>query len=455
MGIEIFLFFVNNEDIMTKIVIVKKMNYLINVIIILFFSFVIVSTTNEICNSYQAREFIEKAQYLPMIPWKIPVYATIYMFLLGLSNVIKGKLINSESMWIIVFLIIDILLAITIVFYLNFSYRGIFLLLITNILYYSKKNIHRIALLGLMLLLYIFLDYDILSNRLSVFSINEYINYYSNESRFYIQGAKNILISLNDIGFILFIFFLLQNKIHENTEIRQLNTQLKTTATELELANLRLREYAKESVNNVKMKERNRLAREIHDILGHSLTSLTTGIEACISMVDSNPILAQKQLNNLLELSRKGLIDVRRSVRELKIDSLSKYDLIPAIKKLITDINECTPVVVELMIHGTILKMKQDEEETIYRIIQETITNAIRHGKASRIEVGISFIGHSVQIIIQDNGNGCEKVDKGFGLTHIEERVNMLSGTVSYGPQKSRGFTVNIDIPIRWGTAYD
>lgn len=439
----------------TRIAIVRKLNFTINFIIILFFTFVILTTTDKINDSFQARDFLEKAQYLPIIPWKLPVYASGFMALFGLSNVIKGYLVKNQKMGVTILLCVDFFVCIMITYYLNFSYSGIYLLLIANVIYYSTSNRMRIWMLVSALSCYIIFDYDILSSRLVILSINEYINYYSNNSKIYIQACKNVLSSLNDIGFIVFIYFLLQNKINENKDIRQLNQQLQVTASELELANIQLKEYASEYAEIAKMKERNRLAREIHDILGHSLTSITTGIEACVEMISVNPAFAKNQLGKILELSRKGLLDVRRSVRELKIDSLEKYELIPAIKNLVNDINICTAVNVELAIQGAILKLKDDEEQTVYRIIQESITNAIRHGKARHIFLNIDYVAHTILVRIKDDGIGCDDIKAGFGLTHIRERVEMLGGQCSYYGENGKGFEVNVKIPVRWGKAYD
>jgi len=234
-----------------------------------------------------------------------------------------------------------------------------------------------------------------------------------------------------------------------------LNEQLRTTATELEVANIHLKDYASTLEENTKMKERNRLAREIHDILGHSLTSITTGLEACIEILGINPELAKNQLEKILELSRKGLVDVRRSVKELKVDQIEKSQFIPAIKDLVKDINECTPVNVILSITGVTAKVKEDEEQIIYRIIQESLTNAIRHGKAKVIQLDMIFGDHELLIRVIDDGIGCEKVMEGFGLSHIQEWLKLLKGNLSYQTAPDQGFQLEVYIPIRWGDAYD
>lgn len=444
-----------NMQVNRRISIIRKTIFLVNVAVILFFSYIISSTTLRICESFQAREFIEKVQYLPIVPQNVLVYAMSFMVALGISNIIKSRVVDKNRFLMGILLIADFFFCSMIVYFLNFSYHGIFLVLIINVIYYVKNNKVRVWMLVSILIFYVLSDYDILSSRLVMVSLSEYVNYYTQETKFFILAGKNLLVSMNDISFIIFLYFLLQNKINENKAIRELNQELRVTASELEVANIHLKELARTSEENVKMKERNRLAREIHDILGHSLTSITTGIEACVELIGINPEVAKEQLNKILGLSRKGLIDVRRSVKELKIDSIAKTELIPAIEALVRDINECTPIHIELSIIGKILKLKDDEDQTVYRIIQESITNAIRHGHATHIHLTMAFSQHQLSIVIKDNGNGTDVVKSGFGLDHIKERIDMLQGDMNIETKKGEGFVLKVEIPIRWGNAYD
>ncbi|NLB19345.1 MAG: sensor histidine kinase [Clostridium sp.] len=434
---------------------IRKFIYIINVVIIIFFSNIISSTTLKICDSFQARAFIERAQYLPLIPRAIPIFALTSILALGVSNIVKSYLQKHNQYGVSLLLFADFIFCSLIVYYLNFSYRGIFLLLIMNIIFYVKDNKTRIWILLIAQVFYILSDYDILSSRLVMLSLSEYIDYYSTDTKFIILATKNILISINNIGFVVFLYFLLQNKINENRAIRKLNQELQIIASELEVANDQLKDLAKTSEENVKMKERNRLAREIHDIVGHSLTSITTGIEACVELINIDTDLTKTQLNKILDLSRKGLVDIRRSVRELKIDSIAKTELLPAIENLVKDINECTPVKVSLEISGQVTKLKDDENQIVYRIIQESITNSIRHGKATKIQVVILFFEQVLKITVRDNGAGTDEVLEGFGLTHIRERLDMLNGVIYYDSSEHSGFTLNVEIPIRWRNGND
>lgn len=455
MGHYVTIYLGETMEISSRISFIRKTIFSVNVVVILFFSYIISSTTSKICEGFQAREFIERAQYLPIVPSNVPVFALSFMVALGVSNIIKSHLDEKKHLAIGTLLIADFLFCSMIVYYLNFSYRGIFLVLIMNIIYYVKDNKARIWMLLIALICYILSDYDVLSSRLVMVSLNEYVDYYTLDTKFFILAGKNILTSINDISFVIFLYFLLQNKINENKAIRSLNQELRVTASELEVANIQLKELARTSEENVKMKERNRLAREIHDILGHSLTSITTGIEACVEIIGFDTELAKKQLNRILELSRKGLLDIRRSVKELKIDSIAKSELIPAIQTLVKDINECTPLEIELQIVGKILKLKDDEDQTVYRIIQESITNAIKHGHATKIHLNLEYSQHVLKIIVKDDGLGTDIMTNGFGLTHIRERIDMLKGTMAIDTKAGEGFILKVDIPIRWGNAYD
>ncbi len=439
----------------TRISIIRKMVYIVNVVVILFFSFIISSTTPKIFDGFLARDFLERVQFLPIIPQNIAVFAMLYMLALGGSNIVKSYLLKKNFFGVQLLLLVDFLLCFMIVYYMNFSYRGIFLLLMMNIITYAKEPYSRIWMLVFAIISFILVDYDIWSNRFAMLSLTEYVDYNPAETKFFMLVGKNLLTSINEIGFIAFLYVLLQNKINENEAIRSLNTKLRETASELKIANIQLEDYAETMEENAKMKERNRLAREIHDILGHSLTSITTGLEACVSIIGYEPEVAKKQLAKILDLSRKGLNDVRRSVRELKVDIISKSELIPAITAMVNDINECTPVKIDMKISGLILKLKEDEEQTVYRIIQESITNAIRHGKANHIDLHVDYYQHTIKVMIKDNGIGSLNVEEGFGLTHIRERVSMLNGTVEYESISGEGFTINVGIPIRWGNVYD
>lgn len=433
---------------------VRNGHFFMNCIIILFLSMVISATTNQICNRFEARAFLERAQYLPLIPWQVTLFCILLLIFFIISNIIKDKFKQSNIFLIGILCLCDLIIGFTISYYLNFSYNGIILLIIANMILYVKDLRLRILFIIISLIAYSFFDFNVISVKINIFSINEYIDFYPSSKRLYIYSIKNLLTSLNEVIFYTFIFVLLQEEIVENRNIKKLNKELEITANELILANEKLEEYAKESEEIAKMKERNRLAREIHDILGHTLTSVTMGIEGCLALLPENLEKGLIQLKKILKISKKGLYEVRRSVRELKVDTLQKDTLIVLLQNLSNDINDCTDTKININITGEPMKLKDDEEQTIFRIIQESITNSMRHGSANNVKVDLTFDYYRINILIKDDGKGCDNIKAGFGLTHMIERVNILKGNIEF-LSKDDGFVTEVSIPIRWGDAYD
>lgn len=431
--------------------ITRAVLFFVNFIVILFMSTVIYKTTELICYNDKARDFLEKIKYIPTTPWKVPVFSLFLLIILILSVVIREKLLLDVKPILFLFCLLDLVVCIAIMYYLNMSYKGILLLAIGNIIVYIDGNKKKYLFLVLSIIVYILFDYDIFSIKFSMFSINDYIQNYTSTQRLYIFSIRNILFSINEMVFIVFMILVIQSQADENKKIKDLYDKLYKTAEELKIANIRLEAYAKESEEMVKTKERNRLAREIHDTIGHTLTGIATGLEACIELIDWDVKKTKGQIIKISELAKKGLLEVRRSVNELRPDALERLSLIPAIQKLADDITECTKTKVNLRIEGSVKKLGADEEETIYRVVQEGITNAVRHAKAKEINILFQFDDSSVKIEISNDGISCESVKEGFGLKHIRERIEMLRGKVEFFSGLNAAFTIRAVVPIRWG----
>ena len=167
-------------------------------------------------------------------------------------------------------------------------------------------------------------------------------------------------------------------------------------------------------------------------------------------LVDVAPEATKEQLKAIAGVARQGIKDVRRSVKALRPDALESMNLKAALVQMIEEAKRSTGVEITWQIEPTLKGVNKDEEDIIYRIVQESITNAIRHGKADKVRVWIDRDFNMLKIHIEDNGVGCVNVQKGFGLHHMEERLNMLKGSLRYNGED--GFTVDASIPIRWGT---
>ena len=222
---------------------------------------------------------------------------------------------------------------------------------------------------------------------------------------------------------------------------------------QLEQANSQLHEYAAMSEKVAETRERNRLAREIHDTIGHVLTGISAGLDACVALIDVSPEKTKQQLEVISNVTREGIKEVRRSVNELRPDALERFSLEYAIQKMISDMTSVSDCKVYFASEVSNMKFDEDEEMAIYRVIQESITNAIRHGEADKIWIAMKHQESEILLQIRDNGKGCDHIKSGFGTRHIKERIGMLGGKVTF--DGSKGFLVEARIPIRWGETYD
>ncbi len=418
----------------------------LNMVMILYLTMVTAHSLYGYVDENSAMDFLMQVKRMPMEPWKLPVlsiglYACLLLLLSIRCQSKRGFLGKTVLELGVVFAISSVL---------NFSYTGMALLIIADTMSYFSDLKQRVLLVASICVVYLLLDYDLLSAVRPILSLETCWGYYGRETRSLLLGIRNILNSLNTIAFISYAIVLILAEVREKERILGLNERLNTVNQDLRAANEKLEEYARESEKAAETRERNRLAREIHDTLGHSLTGIITGIDACVMLVDVAPEATKEQLKAIAGVARQGIKDVRRSVKALRPDALESLNLKSALVQMMEETKRSTGVEITWQIESALKGFNKDEEDIIYRIVQESITNAIRHGRADKVEVGIHRDYNMLKIHIEDNGVGCSKVQKGFGLHHMEERLDMLKGSLSY--HGDHGFVIDARIPIRWGT---
>ena len=427
---------------------IKILMSIINLIILVFLSAVFMITLNKINNNFEARNFLENITYLPQEPIAATVMIFISFFLLLYIIEIRRKQRRKQQVSVVLYGA-EIILCLIIIKFLYVNYNGIILLVIADIVTDIKDKHTRGLFLVIMGMMYMFSDYDIISMFVDIISFQQFLSVYPSQISMMIQGTRNILVAVNVIAFTAYMIILMRNQMKENARIGLLNLQLQTANMRLKEMNQQLQDYAEMSEKMAETRERNRIAREIHDTLGHTMTGLSAGIDACIAMIDFSVDATKEQLNKISQVARQGIKDIRRSVNKLRPDALEHSGLREALEKMIEETMQVSDVKIDYECQVDTLKFNQDEEDMIYRVVQESITNAIRHGEAKYIEVRLWKENKWLNLVIKDNGIGCEEIHTGFGLIHIEERIKMLQGTVEY--DGSDGFKVTARIPIRWG----
>ncbi|MCX7922804.1 MAG: sensor histidine kinase [Clostridia bacterium] len=239
----------------------------------------------------------------------------------------------------------------------------------------------------------------------------------------------------------------LEKRVDERTEeLRQMNE-------ELIALNEQLRDYADTVEELAVSKERNRVARDIHDTLGHTLTMLIKKLEVSAIICKTDTDKTELELLEAADVAREGLKEVRRSISGLVPEKLERDNIITSLKSLISEFKQTSGIDIHFSSEGMDKAISPTYREAIYRTCQEAMTNAVRHGKATRVVILLRHSDDKIRLSIFDNGIGCKDVHKGFGLTGMEERIAALEGNIVYGAaDEDGGFNIHIEIPVRGDT---
>jgi len=225
--------------------------------------------------------------------------------------------------------------------------------------------------------------------------------------------------------------------------------EVQRLADRLEAVNQQLREYAVQAEELATSKERNRLAREIHDSLGHYLTVINVQLEAARAVLDSDQQAAYQALEKAQTLAKDGLSEVRRSVAALRASPMEGRPLTTAIERLVEECQE-SGIRCEWKVSGEVRELPAQIEHAIYRAVQEGLTNVRKHARASCVKVQLDYAAENeISLLIEDNGVGVDldKDEDGFGLFGLRERVHLLNGRVSLHGAKPDGARLEVVIP--------
>ncbi|HEY9708815.1 MAG TPA: sensor histidine kinase, partial [Oculatellaceae cyanobacterium] len=217
----------------------------------------------------------------------------------------------------------------------------------------------------------------------------------------------------------------------------------------LMVANEQLRQYALRIENQATLQERNRIAREIHDSLGHSLTALNLQLETALKLGQSNPVEAQAFLERSKQLGSKALSDVRHSVSALRTDPLQGRPIENAIASLAEEFHRSTGISPSCsMSLGR--SLPAEVNTAVYRITQEALTNISKYAGATEVKIQLKATLTNLRLSIEDNGRGfsLDQTTTGFGLQSMRDRTLALGGQFKIDSAPSSGCRITADIPL-------
>jgi signal transduction histidine kinase len=213
--------------------------------------------------------------------------------------------------------------------------------------------------------------------------------------------------------------------------------------------NLNLQGYARTVDEESTERERNRISREIHDISGYIFTNLIALMDAAGSMRRDD----QAGLTDILVTARaqaqEGLRETRVALRKLRSERSGLTDCTRAIYKIVSIFRKLAGIGIELNLGNMPHFLAQSLGLALYRTVQEALTNAVRHGKATQVRISFWVEEEDLLLTIADNGKGATEVVKGIGLTGMEERIGALGGSVAAGPAPGGGFTLSVKVPLK------
>lgn len=218
---------------------------------------------------------------------------------------------------------------------------------------------------------------------------------------------------------------------------------------DLEATNEQLKLYANQVEELTLTRERNRMAREIHDGLGHYLTTISMQIKAAQATMKKDPGSATELLSTAETLADDALKDVRQSISALRDTKTSDIPFTQRLTRLLKPF-ENTGYLTEVKVIGVEKQLNPEVEVLFFRALQEGLSNIGKHSNASKINVQISYeINGVTSLTLTDDGVGANALNGGYGIIGLRERVEQLNGNLSIETNKNKGFTLKVTVPKR------
>ena len=248
-------------------------------------------------------------------------------------------------------------------------------------------------------------------------------------------GIYGILLS----GLILtFVLLLVEALLSERASRKQLAT-----------AHHQLRQYALRIEDHAALQERNRIAREIHDAVGHNLTALRIQLENALLFSRSDTDKTESHLEIAQQLAAKALAEIRQSVSTLRSDPLQGKSLVTVLEQLCLDFQQ---QVTGEFIHNINVSVPITAEmsATVYRLVQEAMTNVVRHSRADQIKLQVKTESGYLWLVLDDNGIGFDpaKNTAGFGINSMRERTAAMGGQFQIITALGQGCQLKVQLPL-------
>ncbi|MFF5111332.1 sensor histidine kinase [Streptosporangium sp. NPDC000509] len=215
---------------------------------------------------------------------------------------------------------------------------------------------------------------------------------------------------------------------------------------ELSEAHEQLRDYAAQAERLATVQERNRVARDIHDGLGHSLTVVQMQVKAARAVLPTDTAKADEVLAKAQDQAEAALAEVRRSVNTLR--EPREIPPLPDALQALAELTSAAGVTTSVAISGEQRPLPDETREALFRVAQEGLTNVLKHAQANRADVVLDYADAAVRLAVRDDGAGSASTPaSGFGLVGLRERAEHLGGWLSVESAPGAGYTLSMEVP--------
>ncbi|MGZ3676979.1 MAG: sensor histidine kinase [Ktedonobacterales bacterium] len=234
---------------------------------------------------------------------------------------------------------------------------------------------------------------------------------------------------------------------------REQRERAEALVSQLEEAQTQLRAYAREVEDLSAARERNRIAREIHDTLGHYLTILAVQLETATKLEERGDPRLHSELVEARRVASECLNEVRHSVAALRPTDPTATSFSDALATLAAEFEAVAPdTAVALDVEGAVQALPPEVRVALYRCVQESLTNIRKHAQATKVLMRLRVDVRNAELLVLDNGTSAESSDDGhepgFGIVGMRERIALLGGTATCGPDMGRGWRVEVRVPL-------
>lgn len=389
-----------------KLIAFRRVLVWLNLIAVLFNSSVFYLASVYIVQSNMSFEFLNKINFLPGAPLTIFWSSTLSYLLLAIVMTYRHYLKKDEEHNSRL-LLIEFFLTILVFWNLRFTYNGVILLYFVD-LFISLRNKEPSRQLNLWLGMAVFIlvifsltDTVLIENISNIPQLDTYIEFLPLATKTTVILISNVL---NVVNLIIFMGILVLYAIYLHNREYEIKEKLAKAAQ----TNLELKNYAAKV------------------------------------LIDLNPEKAKEQLTKVSQVVKQGLEGIRAALNKLRPGALENYTLQAALKKMLSEYSELSQMKFDFQYEWGSAEFEKTTEDVIFRIVEESVTNALRHGHASQVSIHF-LVNKNYQILIKDNGSGCSKIKPGFGLTQMKERVAIIGGHIEF--KSGDGFEIKVEIP--------